>query len=286
MRGLVPCPSCACHVRVSEAECPHCGAALPREGVLPSTTAAVLLGLGATLTFSVAACGSTEKRSNAGFGGSTSASFSSSYMTIAAYATSPTSSTTSPTSSNSGSGSACYDESGILAFKTPPTTVVKQMVCTPTQFNDYLKNCVLMGATQAACDMFTMDMANKPCVACMTGDDMSTSPPALVIFPTLDMKALIYGNRVACQALVEGKPQCGGPLTTADLCDQSACQGCMDNTSFQECVKAAEAGACKETIDKISAECRMVGKNGFDPKCDGKDFQTIAQAVVTQICGK
>ncbi len=187
--------------------------------------------------------------------------------------------------SSSASGmTGCYDETGIVGFTVPPTTIVKQMVCTAQQFNDYMKNCVLMGATQATCDMFQKDMANAKCLACMTGDGKSTSPPALVIFPTPDMKALIYGNRAGCEALVEGKPQCGGPLTSLVLCEESACQGCKSNADFMACTTAAEAGACKDLKTKLSAECAMVGSKGFDMKCDGKDFATIAANVVAAIC--
>jgi hypothetical protein len=132
---------------------------------------------------------------------------------------------------------------------------------------------------------FIKDTTNAKCRACMLGDAMSTNPPALMIFETLDMKALIFGNRIACQALVEGMPECGGPLTAAALCDQSACQSCMSSSAFQECLKVADAGACKDTIDKISADCRVVGAKGFDPKCDGKDFQTTAANVVATMCG-
>src|SRR5258708_6770426 len=57
MRGLVPCPSCACHVRAGEPRCPHCGVSFARARCDPRSGAAILLGLSATLTFAVDGCG-------------------------------------------------------------------------------------------------------------------------------------------------------------------------------------------------------------------------------------
>jgi hypothetical protein len=179
----------------------------------------------------------------------------------------------------------CYDSTGIVSFKIAQTAVVKQSVCTAAQVSGFLNACVLMGATDTACKAWTGDMNNAACQSCMLGDAMSTSPPALVEFTTLDMNGLIYDNRAACEALVEMKPECGGPLTSAVLCDESACQGCMDNTAFDACVKSAEADACKDVLMAVSAECQMVGAKGYDPKCDGKDFQSIAVNVVATMCG-
>jgi len=43
---LIACPSCSCHARSSEMVCPHCGEPLRRrDGSVPRTAAAVLLGL-------------------------------------------------------------------------------------------------------------------------------------------------------------------------------------------------------------------------------------------------
>jgi hypothetical protein len=65
--SLIACPSCACHVRASEAECPTCGAALPRSGAIPRTAAAVALGLAAMAM--VPGCGDDTGGSASGSGG-------------------------------------------------------------------------------------------------------------------------------------------------------------------------------------------------------------------------
>jgi hypothetical protein len=50
---LLACPSCACHIKATEAHCPHCGAAVRQaDGSVQRTAAALLLGL----TTGVAAC--------------------------------------------------------------------------------------------------------------------------------------------------------------------------------------------------------------------------------------
>ena len=43
---LLACPSCGCHVRAAEPECPHCGSRLRQpDGTMQRTAAAMLLGL-------------------------------------------------------------------------------------------------------------------------------------------------------------------------------------------------------------------------------------------------
>jgi len=54
---LIPCSTCGCHAKSVETTCPSCGAELRRkDGSLPRTAAAVLLGL-TTVTVGVGACG-------------------------------------------------------------------------------------------------------------------------------------------------------------------------------------------------------------------------------------
>lgn len=48
---FVACPECGCHAKAHETDCPHCGARLRRrDGSLPRTAAAVLMGLTALAT--------------------------------------------------------------------------------------------------------------------------------------------------------------------------------------------------------------------------------------------
>ena len=57
--GLIVCPSCACHAKASEANCPSCGEPLRREdGTVSRTRVAVLLGLTAAATLTTATLGS------------------------------------------------------------------------------------------------------------------------------------------------------------------------------------------------------------------------------------
>jgi hypothetical protein len=53
---LTPCPSCACHVRAAEKACPHCGASLTLVRADRRTTAALLLGLTATVALVADGC--------------------------------------------------------------------------------------------------------------------------------------------------------------------------------------------------------------------------------------
>lgn len=79
MLGMVPpapflaCPSCNCHVRSHEIECPHCGARVRREGGgVPRTAAALLMGLTATFVPAAGAatgCSSSVETSGNGSGG-------------------------------------------------------------------------------------------------------------------------------------------------------------------------------------------------------------------------
>lgn len=58
-RILVACASCGCHVRVTERQCAHCGAAMRRQdGSIPRTAAALLLGLSALAVPPAAGCSS------------------------------------------------------------------------------------------------------------------------------------------------------------------------------------------------------------------------------------
>ena len=44
--SLVPCSSCGCHARLSDNECPHCGAAMVQpDGSRKRTAAALVAGL-------------------------------------------------------------------------------------------------------------------------------------------------------------------------------------------------------------------------------------------------
>ncbi len=46
MPPLVPCPHCRAHCKMIENDCPHCGSKLrTREGIIPITAAAAILGL-------------------------------------------------------------------------------------------------------------------------------------------------------------------------------------------------------------------------------------------------
>src|SRR5262249_39332532 len=61
--ALVPCGACGCHVRLSEKECPHCGALVrDDDGALPRTKVAVLMGLTAALLQPLACGGDVEPR--------------------------------------------------------------------------------------------------------------------------------------------------------------------------------------------------------------------------------
>jgi hypothetical protein len=59
--ALVPCGACGCHVRLTEKECPYCGALIRGpDGALPRTNIAVLMGLTAALLQPIACGGDSE----------------------------------------------------------------------------------------------------------------------------------------------------------------------------------------------------------------------------------
>lgn len=74
---FIACPECACHVKAIESECPHCGASLrKKDGSIPRTAAAVLMGLMALpAAGALVACSDGD---GGGSGGGTSMSSSSS----------------------------------------------------------------------------------------------------------------------------------------------------------------------------------------------------------------
>lgn len=76
---FIACPECACHAKASENECPHCGAALrKKDGSVPRTAAAMLMGLMALPALgSLVACSDGDGGGTGG-GGNTSMSSSSS----------------------------------------------------------------------------------------------------------------------------------------------------------------------------------------------------------------
>jgi hypothetical protein len=70
MPRLVPCPSCACHVKRSETHCPHCGASLVGRRQL-RTRAALALGLTAVVPVQVMSCSDDEERDHSTVSAST-----------------------------------------------------------------------------------------------------------------------------------------------------------------------------------------------------------------------
>jgi hypothetical protein len=73
--NLLPCPSCARHVRASEPICLFCGAPMPRESERPPApvppkkrlTRATLVAFGASVVaFATVACGGETSSSDAG----------------------------------------------------------------------------------------------------------------------------------------------------------------------------------------------------------------------------
>jgi hypothetical protein len=71
---LIACPECACHVRLNEVDCPHCGARVRRhDGGVARTAASALLGLTAIPLAVLAGSGcSSEDDDNASAYGSPS----------------------------------------------------------------------------------------------------------------------------------------------------------------------------------------------------------------------
>lgn len=64
---LIACSACGCHAKTNESECPHCGASLRRrDGVVPRTAAAVLMGLGAAALLT--ACSDSDTGGSSGGG--------------------------------------------------------------------------------------------------------------------------------------------------------------------------------------------------------------------------
>jgi hypothetical protein len=61
MPRLVPCPSCACHVKRSEPHCPHCGARLSKRAG-QRTKAALALGLTTVVPVAAVSCSDDEDR--------------------------------------------------------------------------------------------------------------------------------------------------------------------------------------------------------------------------------
>lgn len=82
---FIACPVCSCHAKPHENACPHCGATLRRkDGSLPRTTAAMLMGLTAIALPALgagAACSGSETGGQGGGGGSSSSMVSTNMAT-------------------------------------------------------------------------------------------------------------------------------------------------------------------------------------------------------------
>lgn len=70
-RTLLLCPSCSCHARREERECPHCGTSLTRDAgtTTQRSVTAVAMGLALAVASPVAGCGEDASGSTSGNGG-------------------------------------------------------------------------------------------------------------------------------------------------------------------------------------------------------------------------
>jgi len=186
---------------------------------------------------------------------------------------------------------ACYDETAAATI-TADMSAVGLDQCTPQQVDDFLTNCFAPGTADTCMTYLT---ANAGCGGCILGVD---DPNAATPMPTGNIPPILNGNTYAyvqlnaCEAAVQGLPQCAAPLTNLIFCAQLTCEvNCSNDagsTEFDDCVNySASEGLCAQTVT-IPAECDPILQlTALDPECggDGMDFASLYTAVANYFCG-
>jgi len=116
---------------------------------------------------------------------------------------------------------------------------------------------------------------------CIVGNPPSTG--ALLLDSTGMM--IVDVNLPGCIALKDttNGPACAQALTPDIYCDDAACGGCADNTTFQTCVGTVEGtgGACAMYGGKVQTSC----PNDFGDAGVASTACADVSSIVNVVCG-
>jgi hypothetical protein len=224
--------------------------------------------------------------SGSGFGSSSgSGSGSSSGFGSSSGSGSGSSSGTS-SSSSSGGTSACTAATTVTGLP-PYVNVDKQSACSMAQVSALVSACFGSSATATTCN--TWFSSNGACSECVLPQaDAGGVPNSGAIL--LDSAGYGYLNTPGCIQIVDGNTTCAAPLEALSLCEDDACNSmaCLsaDPTTYDNCVQAADNGACASQLMASNSGC--AADNGADGGALSICTPTTAASVSTvvyEICG-
>ena len=149
--------------------------------------------------------------------------------------------------------------------------------CANAEITQFADACLAATATTSSCQSFRA--AHPSCASCAvgsTGAEPLWSPPN---------SKFIWTNDGLCVA-VHGDADCGRKIFAANSCVVGACAECSDQIAA--CANAASTLSC---ADLIAAKDACVAKLPADVRSDciiltgADDFVTVAQRMVTPVCG-
>ena len=187
-----------------------------------------------------------------------------------------------------GDGGACMPSS-VQTSSLPPYTPVMEMIgaCTSMQISQFLSNCISQGSSANNCSMWAN--ANGACANCIVqGTDAGATQTGAIIFT--GSGAPLSGNVPGCIALSDanGGPQCAAQLEPLMQCLALACGTCSDQTSFNNCEKAAKAngGTCGSLAAAAESPCSAyLGSNGAGVTKCGYGTSSQLSDVINVVCG-
>ncbi len=188
----------------------------------------------------------------------------------------------------SGDGGACMPSS-VQTSGLPAYTPVMEMIgaCTSMQISEFLSTCIASGSSENNCVMWAN--ANSSCAGCIVqGTDAGATQTGAIIFTA--MGAPLSGNVPGCIALADanGGPQCAAQLEPLMQCLALACGNCSDQTSFNNCEKAARAngGTCGSLSAAADSPCSAdLGTSGVGVSKCGYGTPNQLTDVINVVCG-
>lgn len=246
---FLACPSCGCHFKRDEPQCPHCDAVVElRQGRVPPTAVALLLGLSAAFPLG---SGCSEEGDTWGAGGSATSNYAvSDYGTATtgdyggSFAT--TTATTHATTSN-GAGGGSGGAGGQGGAGGCGSVAAIEPTC---------EACLIT----SCCDDLSACEGDPSCLSCLDGDAASCGNT----FVTLLLCAH-GGCDAACAgpALTDCMPPSPAPSQGACVDPQAACnpvtnagcdgQACRPSVDGPTCTAVSETAVCSPCL--VDVEC-------------------------------
>jgi hypothetical protein len=179
--------------------------------------------------------------------------------------------------------------SNLQSGSLPSYVPVMEMIgaCTMTQISGFISSCVAGGSTQSNCAMWAN--GNSACAGCIVqGGDAGATQTGAIIFDANGHP--VSGNVPGCIALEDsmGGPACANDLEPLMQCVAAACPNCPDQTTFDNCEKAAKStgGVCATLSSAVGSSCAAdLGSNGVGLSKCGYGSSNQLTDVINVICG-